>query len=248
MSRMFSKGVVVGAITSTVVLMAATAFAGTGIGAVFNLGQTNTVNATSTLTGSQAGAMLQVTNTSTGTGASGIGINVASGKPPLAVNSTTKVPSLNVDLLDGRDSTYFVPASTVRRIGPINVSFSSTPTLATIGQLTFTGECDFDTGSLGQQVKLEIKSSADHAAYADLTQQGTGGTFGNGNMGAGTQYVLAATPQTFPTVTFTPVTGEALSADGHEVFYELYMGQNVGGVPPNFGDIRCVFGGSFVVK
>jgi hypothetical protein len=63
MRRMFFNGVLLGSVTTTVVLIAATAFAGTGIGAVFNLGRTNTVNAMSTLTGSTAGRMLQVTNT-----------------------------------------------------------------------------------------------------------------------------------------------------------------------------------------
>lgn len=104
----FLKGVVVGAITSTVVLIAATALAGTGIGALFNLGKTNSVNATSTLTGAKAGRMLQVTNTSTGPGAAGVGINVHTGKPPLVVNSTTKVAHLNADELDGVNSNGFV--------------------------------------------------------------------------------------------------------------------------------------------
>ena len=71
----FVKGVVTGAATSTVVLMAATALAGTGVGGVFNLGRNNSVNATTTLTGATAGKSLQVTNTSTGQGAAGIGIS-----------------------------------------------------------------------------------------------------------------------------------------------------------------------------
>jgi hypothetical protein len=104
----FLKGVVVGSATAMVVLMAATAFAGTGVGAVFNLGKTNSVNATSTLTGSKDGRMLQVTNTSTGGSASGIGITVSPGRPPLKVNSSAKVGNLNADHLDGIDSTGFL--------------------------------------------------------------------------------------------------------------------------------------------
>src|SRR2546430_17076914 len=58
------KGVVLGAVTSTLVLTAATAFAGSGIGGVFNPGQTNTVNETTTLTGAKtAGAQLHIENT-----------------------------------------------------------------------------------------------------------------------------------------------------------------------------------------
>jgi hypothetical protein len=104
MKHPFFKGVALGAITSTVVLIAATALAGTGIGGVFNLGKTNTVNETTTLTGAKAGKQLQVTNTSIGAGATGIGINVKPGKPPLTVNSSTRVANLNADKLDGVDS------------------------------------------------------------------------------------------------------------------------------------------------
>jgi hypothetical protein len=101
----FVKGVAVGAATSTVVLMAATAFAGTGIGAPFNLGKTNAVNATSTLTGSTGGGMLEVRNNGSGVG---IRIRVAPGTAPLAVSSTARVPNLNADTVDGVDASGFV--------------------------------------------------------------------------------------------------------------------------------------------
>ena len=68
MKPTFFKGVALGAAVSIFVLLAASALAGTGIGAVFNLGQTNTVNATSTLTGATANPELQVTNTGAGGG------------------------------------------------------------------------------------------------------------------------------------------------------------------------------------
>ncbi len=212
---------------------------------MFNLGRTSTVNATSTLTGSTSGRMLQVTNTSTGTGATGIGIKVASGKAPLAVNSTTKVANLNADLLDGMDSTKFLPASTVRRLDPVTLSpcdCTDLTELITIGQLTFGGSCVKNSSQL---MHLEIVSSVDHSAYADLTQTGAGGTFGNGNMAAGQRNLLAnVSTQSIPSKIFTPVTGEALSADGHQVSYDLYMGQNLGLV----SDGTCVFGGSFAVN
>jgi hypothetical protein len=44
------------------------------------------------------------------------------------------------------------------------------------------------------------------------------------------------------TPTFTPATGELLAPNGQEVFYNIYMGQNLN------GQTGCVFGGSFVVK
>jgi hypothetical protein len=81
--------VVLGAVVSVVTLFGTAAVAGTGVGGIFNLGRTNTVNARTTLSGSTAGPQLQVSNSSTKKGASGIAINVAKGKPPLAVNSST---------------------------------------------------------------------------------------------------------------------------------------------------------------
>jgi hypothetical protein len=54
--------------------------AGTGVGGVFNLGQTNTVNALSVLTGSVNRALLVLQNTSRGTSATALDLRVASGK------------------------------------------------------------------------------------------------------------------------------------------------------------------------
>ena len=74
------KLVVIGTVVAGVAVATSTAVAGTGVGGVFNLGATNTVNAPTTLTGSAAGKQLQVTNTNTGSAATGIGITVAAGK------------------------------------------------------------------------------------------------------------------------------------------------------------------------
>lgn len=252
--RIFFNGVVLGAVTSTAVLMSATAVAGTGVGAVFDLGQTNTVNATSTLTGSTAGKLLQVTNTSTDSGAAGLGIKVPSGNPPFILNSTTKVTHLNADLLDGKNSTYFLPNAAVSRVGPISVAlpncFPCDPvvtTLATIGQFTFIGWCwKQDNPTVHQQQEvLQIESSVAHGAYADLTQAGAGTTYGSGDMAADAPNVLAETSElNLGVAVFTPVTGEALGADGHQVSYDLYMGQSARGAPAG----TCVFGGSFIVN
>jgi hypothetical protein len=72
MKPSFYKGIVLGAAVSILVLVASTAVAGTGIGGIFNLGQSNTVDATSALSGASVGPQLQVTNSGTGTGAQGI--------------------------------------------------------------------------------------------------------------------------------------------------------------------------------
>jgi hypothetical protein len=75
MKPSFYKGIVLGAVVSMLVLATTAAVAGTGIGGIFNLGQTNTVNATSALSGASVGPQLQVTNTGTGSGAQGIGVH-----------------------------------------------------------------------------------------------------------------------------------------------------------------------------
>src|SRR5438046_348523 len=105
------KGVVLGAVTSTLVLTAAAALAGNGIGGIFNLGQTNTVDETTTLTGAKAGgAQLVVQNTSTSGAVTGLSIKTPVGKPPITVSSTAMNPNLNAQYLGG------MRASSVGRI------------------------------------------------------------------------------------------------------------------------------------
>jgi hypothetical protein len=70
--RTFLKGAFAGGVGAALVLTATAAIAGTGIGGIFNLGQSNTVNATSALSGASVGAQLQVTNSSTDKAAQGI--------------------------------------------------------------------------------------------------------------------------------------------------------------------------------
>jgi hypothetical protein len=54
------KGAIVGSICSMLVLLAASALAGTGVGDVFNLGEPNSVDATSKLSGKTKGPQLHV--------------------------------------------------------------------------------------------------------------------------------------------------------------------------------------------
>jgi hypothetical protein len=91
-----------------------TALAGTGIGATFNLGQTNTVDAISKLVGSIAGPSLQIDNNSTGTGATALDLQVEPGKAPMTVNSGVKVANLNADEIDGQDAADLEGLSDVR--------------------------------------------------------------------------------------------------------------------------------------
>jgi hypothetical protein len=86
------KGVVLGSVCSALVFIASSALAGSGIGGVFNLGVSNSVNAKTTLTGSTAAAQLQVTNTNAAAGASGLGVSSASTSATGSfVNSSTGV-------------------------------------------------------------------------------------------------------------------------------------------------------------
>lgn len=87
--------------------VATTALAGTGVGARFQLGQTNTVNAITKLVGSVAGPSLVIDNNSAGTGATALDLQVEPGKAPMTVNSEAKVANLNSDKLDGLDSSSF---------------------------------------------------------------------------------------------------------------------------------------------
>ncbi len=94
--------------------LASTALAGTGIGARFDLGTKNKVNAISSLVGNVDGAMLLVDNNSSGTGATALDLQVEPGKPPMKVNSTTEVQGLNVDSLDSKNSSDFLQESSDR--------------------------------------------------------------------------------------------------------------------------------------
>jgi hypothetical protein len=90
--------------------VATTALAGTGVGARFQLGQTNTVNAVTKLVGTVAGPSLQVDNNSTGAGATALDLQVEAGKAPMKVNSDRQVANLNADKLDGKSEADFYAA------------------------------------------------------------------------------------------------------------------------------------------
>ncbi len=87
------------------VAMVSPAAAGTGIGALFNLGRSNTVNRTTTLTGTTSGRILALANKGTG---SALSLSTRVGQAPMTVTSSTRVTHLNADLLDGLDASAFV--------------------------------------------------------------------------------------------------------------------------------------------
>jgi hypothetical protein len=106
--------------------VATTALGGTGVGALFHLGKKNTVNATSRLVGSVNGAVLRVDNNSRGARAAALSLRVTQGKPPMKVNSSTKVANLNADKLDGKDASSF--AENLWAVVTLNANHSITVT------------------------------------------------------------------------------------------------------------------------
>ena len=74
-------------------------------GGNFLLGRTNTATTQTALTAPLNSRTLQITNNSAAGNATALGLSVAAGHPPMAVNSSVKVANLNTDRLDGLDST-----------------------------------------------------------------------------------------------------------------------------------------------
>jgi hypothetical protein len=96
------------------------------------LGITNRINILTTVTGSVASATFRVINSSTAPDASGIRVHntgggpaldlrVLNGKAPMVVSSNGKVNNLNVDMVDGFDSTSFMGATTFRVESPLGL-------------------------------------------------------------------------------------------------------------------------------
>jgi hypothetical protein len=128
-------------------MVATAAMAGTGIGGVFNLGKTNTVDATTSLTGSTSGAQLGITNAGTGPALS---LNVASGKPPLAVNSSTRVKNLNSSFLNGFTPSQFVQGGgQVRGFYLTQTPDAAQEVLAIPGYGQLSADCENGTGFAG---------------------------------------------------------------------------------------------------
>ena len=120
--------------------VATTALAGTGVGARFDLGKVNTVDAVTSLVGNVAGPSFQIDNNSTGTGATALDLQVEPGKAPMSVNSDGRVANLNADKVDGQDSGAFMPASTYRVDRPIAVdTLFSTAVSCDPGDLALSG-------------------------------------------------------------------------------------------------------------
>jgi hypothetical protein len=87
------KFTVLAVVAALTLATASTALAGVGVGAVFNLGVVNAVNAITTLVGSVGGPSLRIDNNSTNALATALDLQVEPGKAPMKVNSGIKVPT-----------------------------------------------------------------------------------------------------------------------------------------------------------
>jgi hypothetical protein len=212
MRATFLKGVALGAAVSSVTLVTSAAVAGNGVGKIFNLGQTNTVNQTTKLTGSTNGRQLSVVNSSSGAAATGVGINVAAGKPPLQVNSSALVQNLNANYLGGTASSGFMHGvGGTTQSGLIQIAFGGSVLLASVPNLgALWGNC---VNAASANVVLETNSSLGQFLYSNPqgNTYAVGGTtisivgsgqvgFGSGLISSGshTASVEAATNVPFP--------------------------------------------------
>jgi hypothetical protein len=116
------KSVIIGVSAAAAAIAITGAASGSGVGAIFNLGKTNTVNATSSLTGSTKHPMLSVTNKGAGTALS---LQVAKGKAPFSVNSSVQISKLNASLLGGLAASSFVQGGGQSRAFGFPMSTSS---------------------------------------------------------------------------------------------------------------------------
>lgn len=95
-----------------VVGLASTAFGANGD--AWKLGKGNVATRVTALAGNLGvnGPMVRLINNNAGADDTALELRVGSGEAPMRVNSTTKVESLNADLLDGQDSSQFVGSGT----------------------------------------------------------------------------------------------------------------------------------------
>jgi len=119
------RGAVVGGLAGTLCAAGAVALAGTGVGAVFNLGKTNSVNAQSTLTGSTADPQLQVENSGNGRGVA----SSSGGAEGIYAQSTSSAgvfgDSTNATGVHGKSSTTGVFGQSVSGDGVTGLSHSA---------------------------------------------------------------------------------------------------------------------------
>lgn len=156
--------------------VASSALAGTGVGGVFNLGKTNTVNAITKLVGGVPGAGLVIDNNSTDPAATALNLQVEPGKAPMKVNSNTRVANLNAasagqadsaenaanaNALNGKPSTAFLGSSLYEK----SASFTGTVNAYDVTAVY----CDFQDKALSGGYYLDQKRYANSKVTSERT-------------------------------------------------------------------------------
>ena len=177
MQLSFGKGLMAGAAGAAVVLAITAAANVIGVGSAFILGKTNKVNATSALTGTAQGPMLNVINSGGGTA---LNLHVSSGHAPLSVNSATKVANLNASLLGGigpagfvQGGGHVVTAEVELTVGQSNVALLNLPGYGQFSVSCLTvpfAEVDFTVGPHNIHLwTQDITGTSPAAAEQDMT-------------------------------------------------------------------------------
>lgn len=149
------KGVLLGAaMTAVVILGTAAAASGRGVlSGVFELGRTNSVNATSTLE-SNSTKTLQLVNSGSGPA---LALHVQKGEAPISTNSQIEVQNLNSALVDGENASDFQEKSDdVRLSSSIDVGAQTSFQVGPL--ITFMFSCAID--STGVHAKLSLLNNA----------------------------------------------------------------------------------------
>jgi hypothetical protein len=191
------KPVLIGIGAAAIVMAITGASLGSGVGALFSLGQTNKVNATSSLVGSARHSMLSVTNKGTGPALS---LQVARGKAPFSVSSPAQVADLNASLLGGLAAGQFVQGGGQSRSFGFSMSTSSTaprPLLSVPGFGTLEANCASNSG-LSNDVTIETGPHTMDMLTAILTS--AGGVTVNSNELSANSTILLTTLLSISTV------------------------------------------------
>jgi hypothetical protein len=184
------KSVIIGVGSAAVVIALTGAAAGSGIGAVFNLGKTNKVGATSSLTGSTGHPMLSVTNSGAGPALS---LQVAKGRAPLSVNSATRVPHLNASLLGGLAASQFIQGNGQSGSFGFNMSTASNGTqnlLSVPGFGNLSASCTSASG--GSATVLLLTGSHPIDNFGVSVNSNSVSSVANSSLASGQEYVLAS--------------------------------------------------------
>jgi hypothetical protein len=189
--------------------LASTALAGTGVGARFDLGKTNTANEISELVGSVAGPSLQIDNNSSGAAATALDLKVEAGKPPMTVDSQARVNNLNADRLDGFDSSEL--PGTVKDIarfaGVVPAIQGNSSNLVFVGPTT-TVTVDGDNRLVGAaSAPLGLTTSSTQTADVGLCYQSGAGAIINFVGANFSVHFFSSTRETYSATTFPGAPG-----------------------------------------